>query len=266
MDSDALGPRLKAAREARGLPLSEIAATTKIAPAALEALERGDYSRLPGGIYARAFIRAYAAQVGLDPETAVREFVGEVSALEREAARIRIRPAVSPDDKAFLERQQRALRAFRLIAIGLALALAALAAWLLWSYAPDQARSDAVNAPPAAPARPPITPPPPADPLPPRQESPETPAPVQRDRLTVSFRVTGACWVQVTADGLVVLSRLMQSGERETITADRDLVLDVGNAGVFSWSINGQPAQSLGRDGRHRQVTVTRENARTFLR
>jgi cytoskeletal protein RodZ len=263
MDNDSLGARLKQARAAKGLSLGEIAATTKIAPAALEALERGDYSRLPGGIYSRAFIRAYAAEVGLEPEAAVRDFIADLSIQEREAARIRIRPAVSADDRAFLERQQRAMRAFRLGAIVLALTAAALAGWLIWGYASDRGAGDPASAPPAAPARPPITPPPPADPQPPR---PEAPPPVARERLTVAFEVTGACWVQVTADGLVVLSRLMQSGERETITADRDLVLDVGNAGVFSWSINGRPAQSLGREGRRRQITVTRENAQTFVR
>ena len=68
------GARLKAAREARGIALRDVAATTKISVAALDALERDDPSRLPGGIFSRSFVRAYASEVGLDPEATVREF------------------------------------------------------------------------------------------------------------------------------------------------------------------------------------------------
>jgi cytoskeletal protein RodZ len=42
---------------------------------ALEALERNDISRLPGGIFSRGFVRAYAEQIGADPEKTVREFI-----------------------------------------------------------------------------------------------------------------------------------------------------------------------------------------------
>lgn len=69
------GGTLKAARERRGIGLPRIAAATKISVAALEALERNDISRLPGGIFSRAFVRSYAAAVGLDPEQTVRDFL-----------------------------------------------------------------------------------------------------------------------------------------------------------------------------------------------
>jgi len=51
--------------------LRQIANATKISIAALEALERNDISRLPGGIFSRAFVRSYAVEVGLDPETTI---------------------------------------------------------------------------------------------------------------------------------------------------------------------------------------------------
>jgi cytoskeletal protein RodZ len=69
------GGKLREARERRGVSLRDIAAHTKFSIASLEALERNDSSRLPGGIFARAFVRSYAAEVGLDPEATVREFV-----------------------------------------------------------------------------------------------------------------------------------------------------------------------------------------------
>src|SRR3954467_9944834 len=69
------GGKLRAARERRGLSLRQIAASTKISIAALEALERNDLSKLPGGIFSRAFVRSYAIEVGLDPDAAVHEFL-----------------------------------------------------------------------------------------------------------------------------------------------------------------------------------------------
>src|SRR6266487_6843222 len=69
------GGRLREARERRGISLRQIANATKIAVAVLEALERNDISRLPGGIFGRAFVRSYAVEVGLDPERTIQEFV-----------------------------------------------------------------------------------------------------------------------------------------------------------------------------------------------
>jgi cytoskeleton protein RodZ len=69
------GGKLREARERRGVSLRQIAGTTKISVPALEALERNDPSRLPGGIFSRALVRSYASEVGLDPEATVREFL-----------------------------------------------------------------------------------------------------------------------------------------------------------------------------------------------
>jgi cytoskeletal protein RodZ len=69
------GARLREARERRGLSLREIADATKISARSLEALERNDIVRLPGGIFSRAFVRAYALHVGLDPEETISEFM-----------------------------------------------------------------------------------------------------------------------------------------------------------------------------------------------
>jgi cytoskeleton protein RodZ len=69
------GSKMKSAREARGVTLRQIAEITKLSVSALEALERNDISRLPGGIFSRAFVRSYALEIGLDPEQTVREFI-----------------------------------------------------------------------------------------------------------------------------------------------------------------------------------------------
>ncbi|PYR77416.1 MAG: hypothetical protein DMF87_16150 [Acidobacteria bacterium] len=67
------GSRMRHAREQRGVSLRQIAEATKIGISALEALERNDISRLPGGIFSRAFVRSYAAEIGVDPEQTVRK-------------------------------------------------------------------------------------------------------------------------------------------------------------------------------------------------
>lgn len=69
------GRRLRAVRERQRIPISAIAESTKILGALLEGLENDDVSRWPTGLYRRAFIRAYARAIGLDPEPVVREFV-----------------------------------------------------------------------------------------------------------------------------------------------------------------------------------------------
>lgn len=69
------GMKMKRQREERGVTLRQIADSTKISIGALEALERNDISRLPGGIFSRAFVRSYALEIGLDPEQTVRDFL-----------------------------------------------------------------------------------------------------------------------------------------------------------------------------------------------
>jgi cytoskeletal protein RodZ len=75
-DSD-FGARIRQAREQRGISLRQIAETTKISISVLEALERNDLSRLPGGIFSRGFVRSYAVEIGVDPEQAVRDFMAQ---------------------------------------------------------------------------------------------------------------------------------------------------------------------------------------------
>ena len=71
----AFGSRLKAHREARGITLATIAATTKVNPSLLDGLERGYISRWPIGISRRAFFRDYVSAIGLPVEAMTNEFV-----------------------------------------------------------------------------------------------------------------------------------------------------------------------------------------------
>jgi transcriptional regulator with XRE-family HTH domain len=71
----AFGPDLRRARERRGLSLEQISERTKVAASLYAGLERNDLSRWPSGLFRRAFVRAYAEAVGLDPEDVCRRFV-----------------------------------------------------------------------------------------------------------------------------------------------------------------------------------------------
>ncbi len=68
------GESLRREREMRGITLEEISSTTKVSVRLLEALESGDFSKLPGGIFTRSFIRAYANYIGLDEEHVMSEY------------------------------------------------------------------------------------------------------------------------------------------------------------------------------------------------
>ena len=144
-----LGTRLKEARLAKGVALRDIATATKISVVALECLERSDYSRLPGGIFSRAFVRAYALAVGVDPEAAVAEFLIEFTEYEKAAERNAKRPEVSADDLQFVERQRRALRTLKLVLFGAALIALGAVAYLVFVWWPAAANSAQASPPKA---------------------------------------------------------------------------------------------------------------------
>jgi cytoskeletal protein RodZ len=72
--AESIGEELRLAREERGVPLREISDQTRIAVRYLEAIEANDYKRLPGGIFNRSFIKAYARAVGYDEKTAIEGY------------------------------------------------------------------------------------------------------------------------------------------------------------------------------------------------
>jgi hypothetical protein len=70
--SGGFGARLRDARERRGMSLRQIANATKISVGVLEALERNDISKLPGGIFGRAFVGPMRARSGSIPKRRFR--------------------------------------------------------------------------------------------------------------------------------------------------------------------------------------------------
>jgi len=256
--------------------LADIAAATKISPAALEALERNEVKRLPGGIFGRAIVRSYALTVGLDPEATVNEFLAEIARVDRERAQTTRGPEITSDDRQFLERQRRAVRMLRTVLIAAVIVAAAVASWFLWGrrWMPDRSAPPPTStaAPPAAVVPPPPAPvsnPLPVKPTPPAGGSVASPTgPPPSDvvaPIVVEFEVTAACWVRITADGGTAVDGILQPGPRQRVAAVKSLRVSLGNAGAFQWWINGKPAKLLGPAGTTRQIAVTPENIATFL-
>jgi hypothetical protein len=73
-ERDAFGPNLRRERLKKGVSLQSIARTTKIPQDLLEGLEQNDFSRWPHGIFARAYVRSYALEIGADADSTVNDF------------------------------------------------------------------------------------------------------------------------------------------------------------------------------------------------
>jgi cytoskeletal protein RodZ len=72
--AESIGEQLRLARQERGIPLREISDQTRISVRYLEAIEANDYKRLPGGIFNRSFVRAYARCIGYDEKEAMEGY------------------------------------------------------------------------------------------------------------------------------------------------------------------------------------------------
>jgi cytoskeletal protein RodZ len=71
----AFGEKLRKQREQRGIALEAISSTTKISTRMLRALEEENFSQLPGGVFNKGFVRAYARHVGIDEEEAIADYL-----------------------------------------------------------------------------------------------------------------------------------------------------------------------------------------------
>jgi hypothetical protein len=78
--------------------------------------------------------------------------------------------------------------------------------------------------------------------------------------------VEESCWLEIAADGNVVISGLKDQGFRQEVTALREIRLWLGNAGGVKLFLNDRPAMPLGRAGQVRKdVTITLDNYQDFV-
>ena len=252
------GAMLRAAREARGVSLREIAESTKISIGVLEALETNDVASLPGGIFTRSFVRSYADAVGLDPEEALQSFFEAFPTTDNVQGHAQVEQADEIEQSAS---QQLITRT----AIGLFVLSVPVAALLVFLGLGEPSDADLqtpeavieLGPPRAAGAGGGVSREASAE-----QRVQETAA---GQPLVIDIHPREACWVSLTLDGQRVFSRVMQPGEHEIHEAAQEIVLSVGNAGVFSFSINQQQGQSLGGVGEVVTAHIDRHNYRRFV-
>jgi cytoskeleton protein RodZ len=294
----AFGENLRREREMRGVSLEEISSATKISLRFLDAIEREDFSKLPGGIFSRSFIRSYARYLGLDEERVMAEY------------QLAARPEAEFDlhwMAAGTSSSGRRGARTPLIATLMAGVLLA-GGYALFRYSTRAAETPAPPSPapvvtpePAAPptvptattsgnakALPGVNPavggvPPRTAPInapgatpnpqggpaagvnPAAQSSPQTgnppgTEPAADNDLVLQVAASDRAWVAVDADGKTVLQRVLNPNEVETLKAHKSFDVTTGNAEAVILTLNGETLKPLGRRGEVKSVHLTRED------
>jgi len=249
-----VGSRLRAAREANEISLREIAATTKISVSALEALERNDFAELPGGIFTRAFVRAYAGEVGLDPEQTTRDFVAQGPVgVSSDSGSLDHLGAHAPDlfQSRFESRQRMVGTAIKLTVIAIPLGAFLLFLGIRGVPMARGSLGDILSIGSSSTAVPEVS-------------SRVVPPPVS-EGLVIDLRPRNECWVSLTIDGELQFEGNMRAGQSQSFQASEEILLNIRNAGALDFAINQQPGRSLGGAGEVRFERITLENYRTYL-
>jgi cytoskeleton protein RodZ len=264
------GDELRQRRETLGLDLAEVAATLRIKPAYLVALEAGRPHELPGAVYAIGFIRAYADHLGLDSGEMLRLFKQQ-SALF----------AAKPDLAFPIQLGERSLPGGMLL-VALILAVCGYGGWFYLSTG-DGPRPERVAQIPLEllPYREAFRAPPPvSQPMVEAQAAPRSPAvpsegsehsgsggrpsatgsalaavpaatdPAPNSPGEVVIRANADSWIQIRdARQSVLLTRVLKAGESCRAPDRPGLSMRTGNAGGLEITVNGVPAPPIGGRG-----------------
>jgi cytoskeleton protein RodZ len=260
-----VGKELRAARESKGLSIDKLSERTRVQPRALAAIELDDLSAIPPRPFGRGFVHAYAAEVGLEADRVVREYFAQFPPTHEPTPAPPSLLRSEPEQFFELSSQWTGLAA----AAGI-LILVVAAAFVLGRRGDSPAEHDAVGtsgaaapAPTAADAR--------AHPAPaaakPAEPAASTmaakPQPESKS-LTLAFTVTRPCWVTASVDGQRTIYRIVDAGQHETLTAEREIQIRFGDAEAVSWKINGRDGGRLGAASAVRDLRITPENVATI--
>lgn len=287
-----VGDALRAARESRGLTLEQVEQTTRIRRVFLEALEEDRFDELPAPVYTRGFIRNYARLLGLDPDDMVAAYAAATGTPAPGPA-----PEVLDEPLLQQTGGSPVVGVFWGIVIVLIIAAAGWYAYMRFYLGetptlpslpflaprgssvietpePTIATPRVVVIVPAETevAEPTDTPSPTSEPEPTATptlraviveptstptEVPPSPTPTQATGVTVEATVTAATYLEVTADGVRLLTATLQAGDDRTWTGERSVALRVGNAGGIELKVNGVEVPSLGGAGEVVNVEYT---------
>ena len=243
---------LKRAREEKRVSLADIADRTLINIRHLEAIERGDTSILPE-TYVRAFIREYAAAIGLDGAETLRRF-DETRRAEEETARPGERALLPPPARRpTFSLEPATFMTPRMATIGATLVVIAVAAVFAWNLFSPGTTAPVIEIPfqnvvkeqedqSAA-----------SHPAPP-------PSPRRTDSLTLFASVSDTVWMTITVDSLPPREYIFHPGSKPSWRAGNRFLVTLGNAGAVSFALDKRQLGTLGRRGNVvRNVSLTRQ-------
>jgi cytoskeleton protein RodZ len=277
------GERMQRERTTRGITLESISETTKIGIRILEALEKEEFDKLPGGIFNKGFVRSYASFLGMDEEQVLKEFIEVAGDPEQPLPDPPVphRPIPQPKER----RSWGGVATIAVCAIALlfggwkAARMVRRAGGATWSGvqrtrsqpAMTPAESVAANNVPSSSSQgneqssgvPPTDQPENAAiaKLQPASQTTTTPAPelvpaaatARTERFVILVKAKKPAWVSITADGKPVLEGVLK--RKKKIRAYSEIVLKTNDAGALAVARNGKPLPPLG--GQDQQITVT---------
>jgi len=282
------GARLKREREQRGISLDDVALSTKIGARFLRAMEEEKFDQLPGGIFNRGFVRAYARRVGIDEEQAVADYLeatGETIPTGQPEPSIPVPPPVPPenktkDSKESAHKESKPNRDNHSTAEGipwgvLAMVLLAVALGLsVWSYFTRQvetAKRGAATAPAsqnaapqsrAASAQDSRTGQRPSSHNPGTAEQPYDSAVTQPDQpapgtFNVEITAREDSWSSIAVDGKPVFEGTLIAPAEKLLPAQKLVVIRAGNIGGLEFAFNGKKLKPQGDYGEVKTLTFS---------
>jgi cytoskeleton protein RodZ len=265
---ESFGARLKREREQRKITLDDISLATKIGTRFLAALEEEHFDQLPGGIFNKGFVRAYARHLGIDENQAIADFVAASAPTVPERP-----PEDTPVLAAMAVRVPESNKKSRgndgipwgIVAIVLLISACGFALWGFHSRekpASGVAVPQPVRSEPTPPASPEsvgaASPAPPAGSSAGTPEEAATPAAgavTNAGAFTVLIRAREDSWVSITADGQPVMQDTLTSAAEKSVQAHNQIVIKTGNVGALDISFNGKKLAPQGRDNQVKTLT-----------
>lgn len=270
---ETLGQELKRRREECKVSMKEVAEATRIGVRFLHAIENDDYNALPGGIYARSFIRAYAKYVNMDEEEAMARYRKQSQQNDEPDEQL-------PSYQDFAtEPSQSSLWVW-----GVALLLLVVgSAWATLRYIDSRNNVPTTPTPPVAQNSKPEPPPaaanttaaviPSATPAVATEAAvntaaiPPSPVAVPADGFIMSLSAIGESWISVHTDdqpsGTLVT---LKAGETREFKATNKLKVTIGNLPGVQVKLNGQPARLPSSTGLvATNVIIQKDNVQTFV-
>ena len=256
-----VGYTLRQERERQNLSISDIEQGTSIRALYIEAIENGEYDKLPGTIYTKGFIKNYAKFLEMDVDAIAKEFATDMAELSAEAEaaeaatsteentsapekKVEVKP-VKPERKSIGYSIQNEERGSSNKLIVAAVVLIAAVAGGLWSWL-TSSESDVAKVDTPVKQEQPVAPEPAptSDPTPVANANPE-PKP-QSDKVEIQARFNDRCWALVTVDGAVVQEGVIEGGQTLSWEGKENITFRLGNAGAVEFFQDGK---SLGIQG-----------------